>query len=170
MGQYYKAINVDKMEAVKPEEYGNNGAKIMEHSYIGNEFMDVIENLLSTSGTWYKCRIVWAGDYADHEPNAEQNLYDIADKIISPGYIESEQRYIINHTLKVFVDKTKLKPDSDGLHTHPLPIFTAEGNGRGGGDFRGNDTRIGTWARHIISCDKVIPEGYTEIDGQFVEA
>jgi len=43
----------------------DNGLKLMESSYIGNNFMEVVERLLSPNGAWHWCRLVWAGDYMD---------------------------------------------------------------------------------------------------------
>ncbi len=40
---------------------------------------------------------------------------------------------------------------------HPLPILTAETDGGGGGDYRGQDPLgvMGTWARDSISMEDV---------------
>jgi hypothetical protein len=76
--------------------------------------------------------------------------------------LQKKYQYILNHTTKQFVDKTKV-PINDGWQIHPLPLLTCEGNGRGGGDYLGDNTIIGTWARHIISVDKQVPEDYTEL-------
>jgi hypothetical protein len=46
---------------------------------------------------------------------------------------------------------------------HPLPLLTCEGNGRGGGDYRGDSPLIGSWARDIISVEEVKPEGFEEL-------
>jgi len=48
-------------------------------------------------------------------------------------------------------------------------LLTAEGNGRGGGDFCGNDDHVGTWARHLIQVMSVATEGYTELRPDFKE-
>jgi hypothetical protein len=49
-----------------------------------------------------------------------------------------------------------------------LPLLTAEGNGRGGGDYRGeNENLIGSWARDIISVEMEIPDGYDELVCEF---
>lgn len=39
MGQYYNAINVDTKEGLCPHDY-SNGAKLMESSYIGNNYVE----------------------------------------------------------------------------------------------------------------------------------
>lgn len=136
MGQYYYPINIDKKEFIDTWDY-NNGAKLMEHSYIGNNMMNVIEQLLSPEGLWHKCRLIWAGDYADEE-NDEQikkliedvyllkenenhkrdhgenfNLHHIANINFSKITPQKEKRwqFIVNHSKKLFVDKIKVEED-----------------------------------------------------------
>jgi len=123
----------------------------------------------------YKCRIVWAGDYADTEKDAEkdssehQNLSQMAEEMgmriiptIPPGTQKSN--YLVNHTLRFYIDMSNHK----GIH--PLPLLVAEGNGRGGGDYSGKNQELcGTWARHSISMENDIPVGYTEFVCNFTE-
>lgn len=179
MGQYYKPINIKEKKWLYSHEY-DNGLKLMEHSYLGNKFMNAVETLLMPNGAWHKCRIVWAGDYADPEKGEKdesKNLYHIIGKEknkIKPESKEmpKEYRYIVNHDKKQFVDKTKIKAhnkEQPNFKIHPLSLLTSEGNGRGGGDFRKEDNRIGIWARDRISIEKELPESYEEIDGQFNE-
>jgi len=66
----------------------------------------------------------------------------------------------VNHTKKEYV----VKPRKGEYH--PLSLLTAEGNGRGGGDYRGSGD-VGRWARDIISMEDDIPEGYTAYDPGF---
>jgi len=42
-------------------------------------------------------------------------------------------------------------------------------NGRGGGDFRGSNNYVGTWARDVISVESKKPQGFTEIKPNFAE-
>ena len=81
-------------------------------------------------------------------------------------------RYIVNHSQKVFVNKSKV-PTRDGFALHPLPLLTCEGNGRGGGDYRGSrrlqEPLVGSWARNSISVEEEAPQGYTEILFDLVE-
>jgi len=174
MGQYYKPTNISKKECIRTWSY-NNGSKLMEHSYIGNEIMDIVERLLMPKGEWYKDKIVWAGDYADEETIGQGNLYRLIEKEIKPVLKKADKKYhfIVNHTLKQYVDKDKIKQisKSDDFKIHPLSLLVCEGNGRGGGDFceEGEDDRVGSWARHSISVEREIPSGYKEIDGQFIE-
>jgi hypothetical protein len=67
--------------------------------------------------------------------------------------------YIVNHTKRVYVKK--------GTGVHPLPILTAEGNGRGSGDYEGqNMDLVGTWARDVISMENEAPD-YTLVACEF---
>jgi hypothetical protein len=176
MGQYYVAIiladnDSKKAEHIKAylESFGESGQKLIEHSYINNGFVNTLEFQLTKDGMFYKSRVVWAGDYADNEVGSENNLHklthELPDKCLNnlklPIKSAKEYRYIINHTKKQYVDKEK-------QYYHPLPLLTAEGNGRGGGDYYGQGEKlVGTWARNVISIEKEIPEGYTKLDCKF---
>ena len=67
MGQYYRPVSLDTMEHLNSHDYGC-GMKLMEHSWIGNNFVEAVELLLIEGARWDKHKIVWAGDYADNEP------------------------------------------------------------------------------------------------------
>jgi len=128
MGQYYSPINLDKKQYFEDIK---GSSKLMEHSYIGNNFVNVVENLLSLRGNWYKTRLVWAGDYMDkglfipkdklneiiYEYNGKESrgneisLYLYADKFfkkIQSNKKKEYGRYIINHTKKEYVDKKNI--------------------------------------------------------------
>ena len=81
MGQYYIAIILGEKDLSKQEiirmymhswDY-NNGAKLVEHSYINNEYVSTFEYQLTPNGMFYKSRVVWAGDYADEEKDTDKN-------------------------------------------------------------------------------------------------
>lgn len=185
MGQYYKPIILTRTgKNVKAWMYSHdykNGLKLMEHSWIGNEFVSTFESLIMPGGLGYKKPIVWAGDYADPEPETVKtpedkgiNLWDKAkdSKKIRPqeGQPPATFRFIVNHTKKEYVDKSKVKgqkmkwDSTDHTWTiHPLPLLTCEGNGRGGGDYHGDCQLVGAWARNVLSIEKNAPEGYKEI-------
>ena len=83
-------------------------------------------------------------------------------RVISPN----NAKYLVNHTKQEFIDKSKTPKDADGWCIHPLPLMTCEGNGRGGGDFRGDDKLVGIWARDLIGATTKksdIPKGFKEI-------
>lgn len=179
MGQYYLAIFLAESEEtilrawLSPHNYGN-GAKLTEHSYLKNNFLETVMYLLSPDGMFYKSRLVWAGDYADKEPSGK-TLYTIANdqegKCITPKQrVDDSYVFLVNHTKKQFVDLRKVEADSAGYRLHPLALLTAEGNGRGGGDYRGqHEDRVGLWARDILSAETSVPEGYEEFVPDFME-
>jgi hypothetical protein len=169
MGQYYKPTSVDKMESLYSHDYGNM-SKLMEHSYISNDFVDIAERMLSRGGKWYKHSFVWAGDYADEEPSGG-NLFTLAKElknILRGGKLEPTGRYIINYSTKEFIDKELVPEDEEGWKVHPLPLITCEGNGRGGGDYRKENNAIGIWARDRISIEDSVPDGFSELEPNFV--
>jgi hypothetical protein len=170
MGQYYKPCFLDKdKKEVKKWVYSHDydsGLKLMEHSWFLNEFVGAVESQLIPGGKYHKTPIVWAGDYADEEEGTKINLYDKAtDKNkLKPKatVLDDTYRYIINHDKKLYVDKTKIA-NNDGWRIHPLPLLTCEGNGRGGGDYRGEEPIVGSWARDVISVESEMPKDYDEI-------
>lgn len=198
MGQYYMpcSLTSDKQN-VKSFVYSHNiksrwkrydgkfvttgqGLKLMEHSYLKNKMMLCVEALLIEGGEWHKTPIVWAGDYSDHVRN-EMNYYDMCNSTdegehvareLVPKPLTAKQakefQFIVNHTKKEFVDKKKV-PSVDGWQIHPLSLLTSSGNGRGGGDFRGENKFVGTWAGDIISVEKEIPTNFKEIVPNFKE-
>jgi len=171
MGQYYYGVYLDVSGAVVGWMCPFfAGMKLMEHSYIGNEFVSTFEWELTPEGCFHKSSVVWTGDYADLEPDKKRNLYHICKnskelEIVGGADIKStiNYQYLVNHTTRQFVNKSKIPKDSDGLRIHPLPLLTCEGNKRGGGDFYGGSTLIGSWARDVISAEKSAPEGFTEL-------
>lgn len=173
MGQYYQAVILDENGNIKifmnPHQY-NNGAKLMEHSNKENNFVKFFENLLVPNGIFYKSRVVWAGDYGPIDNDVGNNLHDRCylypnKELIIKSINNSNKNYdyLVNHTKKEYVIKTKQ------LTYHPLPFLTAEGNGLGGGDFNGiGKELVGIWARDLISLEENIPNGYTELECNFI--
>ena len=160
MGQYYLTVMLDDEGNIVAwmNAFGyNEGVKLMEHSYIKSKFVNTVEFSLSPEGEYYKSRVVWAGDYADDEQRYyKKNLYalcnDDESKLIRPEpRSATKYRYIVNHTKKQYVDKTKVH------EIHPLPLLTAEGNGRGGGDLQDAPPFVGSWARDVISVEEALP-------------
>ena len=136
MGQYYKPINLDKKQYVYSHDFGN-GLKLMEHSWVGNQFVGIVEALIAEGGAWCGDRIVWSGDYADPEkgktkkvpaylteaereagvkPKMETrklNLFDLIDEDVKPEMKikpcgGKSYRYVINSDTKEFVDTKKI--------------------------------------------------------------
>lgn len=99
MGQYYAPVIIDQPENptvmwwFNANIYGN-GLKLMEHSYVGNGFVRAVETILRLDGA---LRLVWAGDYADTEPDG-RNLWkqtrhgnegDYSRSVVVPGGVQA---------------------------------------------------------------------------------
>lgn len=191
MGQYYKPVNIEKKQYLISYNY-HNGAKLMEHSYLTNSLVSAVEQMLIPTGKWHKDRIAWCGDYADTIVDARSgvdtnvNIYDMCNaecdcnvgnewKKIFPfpdqkGKRLKRYRWLVNHTKKEVVDRNKEMTGVFGLKINPLPLLTADGNGRGGGDYRGNDEKhVGRWRFDSISLETKKPEGFIEIELNFSE-
>lgn len=201
MGQYYKPCLLnetkDMVESWACSHKFGNGLKLMEHSYIGNNFVGIIENNIADNPK----PVVWAGDYADGENGDDDgdNLYSVAEQgdellydempsadleqykysrvqeeselywgVFERQMIPESYRYIVNHDKNEFIDKSKSIVGEYGA-IHPLPLMTCEGNGRGGGDFRGESELVGAWARDVISVSETKPEGFSEVIFDIVE-
>lgn len=173
MGQGYNAVILsDDAKVIRtwldPHAY-DNVYKLVEHSYVGNNFMEAVESLICPTGMFYKSRLVWAGDYADVEP-CGKSLYELVDgRPESTPHVElniygkpgmSDYLYVVNHTKQEYMFKGPASSDlgKQGQKLHCLSIMTAEGNGRGGGDYYGPGMElVGTWARDVISVEKEAP-------------
>jgi hypothetical protein len=184
MGQYYKPALLAKnkktvINFLTSWAY-SKGSKLMEHSWLGNDFVRAFESLIHKNPQ----RVVWGGDYADECKGRKTNIYQrCLDKLeIKPvtKLKDKDCRFIVNHDKKLFVDTTKVpvsdtwtNPDNPNdtwtYKIHPLPLLTCEGNGRGGGDFGGDNQVVGTWARDLISVEPVEPKGYIELHFNLVE-
>jgi hypothetical protein len=184
MGQYYhSAILADDKKTVVSWVYSHDikerfkgydgrmhtmgsGLKLMEHSYLRNKFVNTFESLILNNPQ----RVVWGGDYADNCDGLDTNVFDRCEdnlKVIPTYAVKArESRYIVNHTTRQFVDKTKVI-NNGGWKIHPLPLLTCEGNGRGGGDYRIVDGCVGIWARDVISVQSTKPNGFEEIIPKF---
>lgn len=70
MGQYYVPVVLNEAEQIEYRMSSrdfNSGTKLMEHSWIDNDFVAAFETLLLAEAPR---RVVWAGDYADPEVDA----------------------------------------------------------------------------------------------------
>lgn len=175
MGQYYKPAILGKNKKtvqkwVYSHEY-NNGLKLMEHSWLGNDFVLAFESLIYNNPQ----HVVWAGDYASNCKGRKSNIYDRckdSNEAKPTANLKADNvRFIINHTKKQFVDTfNTLKSTANWIgdedyRIHPLPLLTCEGNGGGGGDFFGDDNHriVGSWARDLISVEPEQPKDYVEL-------
>jgi len=176
MGQYYKTINIDNMEWLNAHAY-DNGVKLTEHSWVGNNFVGAVMALLQPGMPWHKSRIVWAGDYYDEVDCGEIPYYDMVQKqdeqknVLPITKDMQKLAILVNHTRKEYVDYRKLT-GKDGWIVNPLGILTALGNDRGGGDYRSDQPdfeKVGIWAGDSLSVETEIPYGFWELKVNFQE-
>lgn len=160
MGQYFRGAVLKKnhklakqpiLFSLSPYKF-NNGAKLMEHSYIGNNYVDAFMEMISDdNGIYFGFPFVWTGDYAD---SVRDKLYydyawQIEDKCFKMCSNKLSKRpyykYLINFSKKEYVIMPKYNLAI--WQVHPLPLLTASGNGRGNGDYYGADEEnVGIWA------------------------
>ena len=178
MGQYYRAtikdIDSGDMKSFSTYDYGN-GAKLMEHSYLGNDYVAAVLNYLKK----HTCRLWWLGDYAEDDDfegcddehtlsSADMRYAWSDDAVVLPhegNWVWSYLPYIVvNLDKKCYI---KLAEVGDFVIC-PLPLLTAVGNGNGGGDYFsdvGADL-VGSWAGDTITVlttyDGKIPEKYAD--------
>jgi hypothetical protein len=189
MGQYHSPIILNVNNYKKEDKNENKilawlyphkfdcGTKLMEFSYVGNSVMNAVETLLERGkGLYTGNRLVFGGDYADDEDEKYSdgngaNLHFLADDI-EPTMPENTKRlqYAINEETKEYIDLDAVKPDKWGLKIHPIALLCDEGNGLGGGDYRGiNEDVVGSWARNIITFSDEKPFGFKEFKVEFKE-
>jgi len=101
MGQYYNPSILKKnwktaknpvVASLKCYDFNDNGAKLMEHSYVGNSFVHSVEFLLANAFKGYP--FVWVGDYADHvkTKTGEHDIYSDAGSFIYRDYYGDDNR------------------------------------------------------------------------------
>ncbi len=162
MGQYFKTINLDNKQWMQSQ----TDITLTGHSWIGNEFVGTVMNLMLKGGLWYKKRIVWAGDYYGYKVDEVYHYSQTAqsDKIHPIVFMDKETQKrakLVNHTKKLYVRYDEM-PDKDGWVINPLPILTALGNGRGGGDYylsQPDQDKVGIWAGDVLSIEMSVPKG-----------
>jgi len=73
MGQYYSALVIDEnnnIKTLKPWPF-DNGAKLMEHSWIGGSFMNAVYSMIHGN----PCKVAWIGDYSDAPYEPKDDAY-----------------------------------------------------------------------------------------------
>lgn len=214
MGQYYMPIFITEngdVSTLYAHEF-DNGLKLMEHSYIGNYFVNAALSLIENT----PLRVAWIGDYSDdpyedlystkmakedflrHYGMAwnEKDLHKLskdtfaARKLSSLCTMKTNNKYLINHTEKKYVHFGEYIAASkwsekgaweNGRYNafasydmciHPLPLLTACGNDRGGGDYREGHPcyeQVGLWAFDLLEYAAKVPKGYEKVVFYFSE-
>jgi len=192
MGQYYKAVNIETMKWMQ----SNGFLKLTETAWVGNDFMQAVMKNMCPKGIWFKNRIVWAGDYYGDEGKTEKEYYALThssnkipyksiDDYSSDPAIKAKAKeayraatewqkncILVNFSRKEYVNYNHLPTCMDDWTMNPLPLLTALGNDRGGGDYRdGNPDfdKIGIWAGDQLGILQDIPYGFWELKTNFKE-
>ena len=200
MGQYYKPLLIaeDGTKQTACSHDYDSGLKLMEHSWVGNDFVNaVLQNLDGTPQ-----RLAWIGDYADSVVDSEcyfsdafitdrkdfMRLYESLwgggnepitkiDKELPQYKLSNDEAdcFIVNITKNCYIDMKKYVAENkkkDGEYfwcINPLPLLTSVGNGQGGGDYRGDDPEIGSWAFDKIYVTTLRPGKMEEVMFHFHE-
>lgn len=171
MGQYFRAVILNhrnnSLEHVFSPHDTDDGSKIMEHFYIGNPFVEEVENFLLNNPN----RLVWAGDYAEPEPDTEGfTLYELSKKVKTTkprkcfDSREFDGAYVINHDKKQFYLREPY--NEEAWQVNPLPLLTYEGEPIN--YFDEHSLLIGTWSRDNIELSFSKPDdSYQEITPKF---
>ena len=86
-----------------------------------------------------------------------------------------DNKFLINYDTKEYLDLNIYKKNSmnkAGWTIHPLPLLTAVGNDRGGGDFHSGNIGyefVGIWAWQLISISDAIPKNFKPVNIIFKE-
>ena len=190
LGQYYMAIlgdayglNCKVFDRTVDGQY--TFAKLLEHSWWENPFVNSFSEFLYNEPS----RVAWVGDYADEPddfdfPNCSAFYVpcykEVWGEVVKPiGVVSSDfkldGKFLLNHDTKQFVDLDEYKQaltDKHGWTIHPLPLLTAVGNDRGGGDFHEGNTgfeNVGIWAWHLISIADKPPNDFSKVKFVFRE-
>ena len=172
MGQYYVPVikRGTQLRRVYSHDF-NNGLKLMEHSYVGNNFVNVVANEIVEN----PAQLYWLGDYAEASDFSSPTMYKRV-----YGYAWERERgdrttvenaneefnwqinwYYINKTKKQFLLMPK---EGDWIFT-PISLLTAIGNGRVGGDYHRENSMVGYWAgdKVYLSMAKPDEKKYSDI-------
>lgn len=173
MGQYYVPVLTDESGSsfTLNSHAFDNGMKLMEHSWIGNNFVNAAYCMIYNK----PMQVAWIGDYSmdgyiqGHEPYMKALSKQEYEAVYSAAWgskkstveelqpdvfnqsrlenlvtMETTGLFLNNHTLQTYIDLGKyirMNRTDDGWCVNPLPLLTSCGNGRGGGDY--HDTCIG---------------------------
>ena len=190
LGQYFRPILGD--------QYGLNCkvfnrsvdgeytlAKLLEHSWWKNPFVNAFSEFLYNEPS----RVIWCGDYGNEPEDfcfSNCSAFYVpcyraiwGDKVkpigVSSSDFSLDDKFLINHDTKEYIDLNEYKAasvDKHGWTIHPLPLLTAVGNDRGGGDFHEGNTgyeNVGIWAWHLISFADKPPKNFSKFPLVFKE-
>ncbi len=143
MGAYYSATLENKRYNAWQTK---NGAKLMEHGFVGNNYVENVMFLLLENPK----SLQWLCDYTE-----EGKTWDNTKETTLPedSYPLGGLYLILNHTKKFKIDMKKFICINKlrDFQVHPLPILcNSETNQMGGGDFYSEESLRGAWKGDII--------------------
>lgn len=158
MGAYYAGAINDELYSSWDK---NSGAKLLEHSYIGNLYVESVLHLLLNSPQ----ELRWVCDYHEND-----NGYTW-DDLTRTAFPEDEDYYdtnyyVLNHSKDVFIDIPALVAQhvSYNLMIHPITLLcNSEKQAAGDGDFQCEWPLRGDWYGDIIELSYEIPEGMLNV-------
>ena len=177
MGQYYKPAiqaikyednrkQVRKLFVIDPYDL-DYGVKLCEHTHRNSEVVRLVTNLMyELNKQDWATQLVWLGDYANPSFGVEPNLYGSLqysnvqfrkeNGVIVSAMVEGfngvidmtqDHHYLVNHDRNEYINTA----ENVGAYSQ-LALLTADGNGKGGGDYWGKNWRdVGLWRYHEIS-------------------
>ncbi|NKY28298.1 hypothetical protein [Nocardia gamkensis] len=162
MWQLYRAVF--RTDDHRVLGYVDVGARLMEHVRIGHHLVQGIERLLAEPA-----RVTWAGRSAPGSPKTE-NLYHTVDSVAAllPPEHGAVGRYLLNHDMRIFVDKATVLENEARHRIHPLPLLTADPTPDPGRTV-GDHTLLGSWAHALISVRDTVPKGFEQRKFDLVE-
>ena len=195
MGQYYRPVigSVDTGDNADITFYDRSiegtdeyvMAKLIEHSWWDSPTCNAVARIIYNNPQ----RVAWVGDYAEYDDIAlhkatnlefnptvawcinEQCLVKLPD----PGNFTLDGKYFVNHDKGSYIDLNAYKTAStfhaywcdEDMTMHPIPLMTAIGNGRGGGDYDDynlNSDKVGSWTWDVIEVTDSPPSEYKVLD------
>lgn len=155
MGAYYEAT-IEKTRYCTHSS--GNGLKLMEHSYVGNTYVDSVMYLLLGNTKTLR----WVSDYTEdlkgYTWNDTEENYSLNGSKRMVG-----EYYVINHTKGVFIKIPELSGD---FVIHPVPILCNGATHRmGGGDYDEETALRGTWCGDVLEVMYQLDslEGYKDV-------
>lgn len=177
MGQYYKPTiqaikyednrkEVRKLFVIDPYDL-DYGVKLCEHTHRSSEVVRLVTNLMyELNKQDWATQLVWLGDYSNPSFGEKTDLYHELkytnvqfrkeDGVIVSAIVEGfdgvidmtqDHRYLVNHDRHEYINTA----ENVGAYSQ-LALLTADGNGKGGGDYWGKNWRdVGLWRYHEIS-------------------
>lgn len=188
-------IRKNKITAICTMPGDFNGRKLMEHSYYENTWVGAALTYLYHNPARLAWIGDYSDEFYGEDAYEKKMPQDKFLKFFKVAWGErrphrenippletkpEDELYLVNHTQKTYVDLAKTwfrnichekwidregeKHEYD-YAIHPLPLLTACGNDRGGGDYRKRNQdfdKVGTWAFDRIEVTEEPPVGYKQ--------